>query len=709
MKRKFLFILVITAIPFVLGFFLLSSKLKNELVSLYKNNQSVVIKDRNEENIFMKTNSAGYYAEYSNEIPTQFKKLILQKEDQYFYYHLGVNPISNARAVYNLATGNSNLASSTVTQQLVKVLLGNETERNFKNKFVETIYAISLEIYLPKEEILKMYANSIYFGNNVQGINTASRLYFDLQPELLSKQQILKLISGLSSPSNDNPFAANNTESAKALATKLNISNTEEVLPLLGGVRGGIEPIPKNEISKRKSNFGNYLKDASYFELNSLGIDCDNNCNLTVDQNLGKNLREILKRNLLAMNKENVTNGAIVAIKLPENELLSVIGSPDPEIASYGYQINMAARPRPIGSTVKPFIYLNGFENGLRPYTLVDDKEYKYTIGTGFAFYPKNYDYEYRGQVNLHYALTNSLNVPTVKVLEYAGLDNFYNFLLEDLEFNPVQDIENYQLGIALGELETSLMTLSYYFTIFPNEGILQPLNIYKDKNDFDYSTGTNFSQNKKIADEKYIQLINKVLSDRETGIEQFGMKSNLNLYQDNYAVKTGTSREFHDSWTIGYTPDFLVGVWVGNSDNTPMKNISGQSGAGRIWHEAMNLLINSEYNKKTPLDFDLVKEFYESENIEYGLFEDDYEENKYLLQDDSLILNPHDQDTFLLEKNTQIPLRAKEDVWWYINNNFFNEGKEIIFDLESSGVYEIKALGENGKEEIVKIFVEGE
>jgi len=734
MKRKSLFILIAIAIPLILSGFLLSFELKNKLLFFYRNNQSVIIKDRNNENIFVKPNPAGYFVEYSDEIPARFKKLILQKEDKYFYYHLGVNPVSNARAVYNLATGNDNLASSTVTQQLVKILLGNETERNFKNKITETIYAISLEIYLPKEEILKMYANSIYFGNSVQGINTASRLYFDLQPELLSEQQTLKLISGLSSPSNNNPFTANNTESAKALVARLEIPDLK------------IEPIPKNEISERRKNFSNHLRGDSYFELNSLGIDCDNNCNLTIDQDLSKNLREILRLNLLSMNEENASNGAIIVIKLPENELLSVIGSPDPEITSYGYQINMATRSRSIGSTVKPFIYLKGFENELRPYTLVDDKEYKYETGLGFAFYPKNYDYEYRGQVNLHYALTNSLNVPTVKVLEYVGLDNFYNFLLEDLEFHPTQELENYQLGIALGELETDLTTLSYYFTIFSNRGTLRPLNVYKDsafslssrrslsaedsdeqtrdslessaerlqrgeknKSGFNYSSGTNFSQNKKIADEKYIQLINKVLSDRETGIEQFGMKSNLNLFQDNYAVKTGTSREFHDSWTIGYTPDFLVGVWVGNSDNTPMDGISGQSGAGRIWNEAMNLLINSEYNKKTPFEFDLIKEFYKNGTIEYGLFEDNYEENKNLFQDDSLILNPHNQDTFLLEENTQILLRAKESVWWYVNDNFFGEGKEVVFDIENYGTYEIRALGENGKEEIVEIFVEGE
>ncbi|MCK5122541.1 MAG: transglycosylase domain-containing protein [Candidatus Pacebacteria bacterium] len=688
-KRRILLISIILFIPFATRFFLFSFQLKNSLLLVYENNQSIEIRDRNNQIIFTKPNPAGYYTEYSNEVPEKFKELLLKKEDQYFYYHFGINPVSSLRALYKYTIKErGNIASSTITQQLAKILLGNETERNLKNKLTEAIYAVSLETHLSKEEILEMYLNSIYFGNSVQGLNQASRLYFDSQPDLLSDEQTIQLLATISAPSNTNPFT---------ISQKLSFQLEAQLL----------------------EKFNNYLKNETYFELRSLNIDCENNCNLTIDQELTENLREILKRNLLSLSKKDVSNGAIVVIKLPENELLSIIGSPDSTISSYGYQINMAKETRPIGSTVKPFIYLKGFENDLRPYTLVEDKEYKYTIESGFAFYPKNYDYEYRGEVNLHYALTNSLNVPTVKVLEYAGIDNFNKFLLDDLEFSPIQDIENYQLSIALGGLEMDLLALSYYFTIFPNEGNLLPLKIYNNEKDsessedsesesnFTYQTSTNFSQNKKIADQKYIQLINKVLSDRKTGIEQFGMKSNLNLLQDNYAVKTGTSREFCDSWTIGYTPDFLVGVWIGNSDNTPMNGISGQSGAGAIWNEAMNLLINSEYNKKTPFNFNLIQEFYKDNNIGYGLVDDDYEKNKNILENNNLILNPHNGDIFLLEEITQIPLRAREEVEWYVDGQFLGVGKEIIFDVESFGDYEIRAVGENGEEEKIIVSID--
>ena len=715
-KRKILFILIILFLPLLLGFFLFSFHLKNNLLSVYENNQSVEIKGRNNQIIFTKPNPAGYYTEYSNEIPKEFKKLLLEKEDKYFYYHFGINPVSSLRALYKYAIKeqNSKIASSTITQQLVKILLRNETERTLKNKFIEAIYTVSLETHLNKEEILQMYLNSVYFGNSVQGLSQASRLYFDSQPNLLSDKQIIQLLATLSAPSNNNPLTATNKKSSELLIKNLNLS--DEILK-------EITPFKTNEIKAKQEKFNNYLKDESYFELQSLNVDCQSQCSLTIDKKLTKNLREILKRNLLSLSEKNVSNGAIIVIKLPENELLSIVGSPDSTISSSGYQINMAKKTRPIGSTIKPLIYLKGFENDLRPYTLVEDKEYKYTIGSGFAFYPKNYDYEYRGEVNLHYALTNSLNVPTVKVLEYAGIDNFNKFLLDDLEFFPIQDIENYQLSIALGGLEMDLLALSYYFTIFPNEGELLPLKVYDNEkdsessedsesdseSDFTYQTSTNFLQNKKIADQKYIQLINKVLFDRKTGIEQFGMKSNLNLLQDNYSVKTGTSREFCDSWTIGYTPDFLVGVWIGNSDNTPMNGISGQSGAGEIWNEAMNLLINSEYNKKTPFKFNLIQEFYEDENIEYGLVDDNYEESKNLLENNNLILNPHNGDIFLLEEITQIPLRAREEVEWYVDDRFLGAGKEIVFDVESFGDYAIRAVGEDGEEERVVVFVEVE
>ena len=632
----------------------------------YAGLESIIVRDRNGKEIFIDTNDRGFYARYIPTTPKNVYAAFMRNEDRFFYYHTGVNPFSVIRSVIS---GNAGKGSSTITQQLVKVLLGQEQSRTLKNKLHELVYVLALELHTPKSEILTMYINAAYFGNRAQGIQEASRHYFGKDPADLTDTELSELIKTLRSP----------------------------------GVY-----IPKFAMQDPPER-----QDASAFELKDLDISCVASCALAIDANLSNAVRSVLQRNILSPQLKGAQNGAVVVIKIPENEILALIGSPDPSQNSDGYKINMARRPRQIGSTVKPLIYGRAFEKGLRPYTLVDDREYRYSIGTGFALYPKNYDYQYRGEVSLHYALANSLNVPTVKTLEYIGTSDFYEFLTDFLGFKPLQDLTDYELGIALGGLDMDLLTLAHYFTIFGNKGVLNPLMLKYDADAFvpPMETGDTPSDEapKKVLPEPYIELVNKILTDRITGVEQFGIKSTLNLPYDNYGVKTGTSREFHDSWTIGYTPDFLVAVWVGNADDTPMDQVSGSIGAGRIWHDVMELLYASSYNKKTPFSFTHIKEFPDTAGIEYGLEGDDYERMKNTLQafDSALILSPHDHDVILLQ-GAQIPLRAKEPVRWYINGNAFSEDieNEITFHPTMAGVYAVKAITSSAKEEAITIEV---
>lgn len=664
-------IFLIILISFSIFISIKMAKAKDLLVNNYRNNQSQIIKDRNDIVIKIKENNRGDYAEHINYLPKKFTKALINKEDKTFYFHSGINFKSTIRASINYFILHKKTASSTITQQLAKILLSYENDRNFKNKIKELFYTFSLENYLSKTEILQMYENSIYFGNKIEGIKLASKYYFNSTPELLSTEQINALLITMPNPWNFNPFAKDNSK----------------------------------ETLKLKSNFKQYINNNNYFELqNILKSNSSEIIKTTIDSSLTDKIREVVKRNMDNLSAKKATNASVVILKYPENEILSIIGTIDPQDTKNGAQINMSTKSRPIGSTIKPFIYTKGFEKNLRPYTEVDDKEYKYLINDNFAFYPKNYDYQYRGLVNLHYSLSNSLNVPTVKVLEYSGINDFYNFLTKDLEFKPTQDISNYQLGIALGGLEMDLVTLSYYFSIFSNNGVLMPLKL--SQNIPITLDSTNFNQNKKIFDKKYIELTNKILSDRKTGVDQFGLVSDLNIEGINYALKTGTSREFHDSYTIGYTKDFLVAVWIGNSDNTAMDELSGQSGAGKIWHEVMNLLANSKYNKNNKFEFNNIKEYKNGNNIEYGLPNDKYEEYKNLLKDNSIILKPHNNDEFQLESSTQIPLSATKKVKWYINNIYQDTITKYIFKPTKTGKYNIKIIDENNKEESIDIFI---
>lgn len=666
---------------FLTSFLFVSFHLQKKLIILYEKNQSKIILDREGREIAILPNDKGNYARYLNKIPPRFKELLIKKEDRFFYFHFGFNPWSIFQSGLHKIGLSSRKASSTISQQLVKILLGKEKERNLKNKIIESFYALSLEIWQPKEKILKMYANSIYFGNQVQGIEEAARFYFGVSASNLTDSQILQILATISDPNGKNPLKDENKEVASFLAKKLKIKKD-------------LVFEKSNSIKERTKNYSR--QNESLFELSKFIDQNSKEVRLTVDEILTQKIREIVKRNLEFLREKKAENAAVIVIKLPENEILALVGSPDPNSFEDGYKINMLEKPRAVGSTIKPFIYLKAFEKGLRPYTLVEDREYKYTTGLGFPFYPKNFDWKYRGEINLHYALSNSLNVPTVKVLEYVGLEDFYKFLEKDLEFKSIQNLQNYQLGIALGALETSLMDLAKYFTIFANKGILRDLKIYPEK----------FQSEKLISEQKYIQLVNKILNDRKTGIEQFGLKSDLNLFQENYCVKTGTSRDFKDSWVVGFTPDFLVGVWVGNADNSKTDALSGQLGAGKIWADTMELLLNSKYNKRTPLDFHQIEEFEDEKGIEYGLKGDDFQKikNTLMQKDNSLILSPHDGDVYLLEEDTRIVLKAKEKVFWFVNGKFLNYSKEEIL-IPKEGLNEIETENEKGIKEKISIF----
>lgn len=675
----------------LIGFFIifmLFYAAEQQIIENYKKLESVAIKDRNGIVITLLPNEKGAYGRYKESFPPRIKELLIKKEDRFFYFHPGINPLSTARATFQYMVGHKIGGASTITQQLVKNSLGHEQNRSVINKFVEIFYAFALELFTSKEEILTMYANTVYMGNQTQGLSEASKLYFGKELKTLDDTKLSMLLATLSSPSRQNPWRSENAKVSSNLALRVGIT----FLPSLAQVK------EEHDYSPPKN-----------FELSSMGKTCANTCKTTIDMNLTEHLRGILKKYVLKGWDRGARNGAIIVIKLPENELLAIVGTPDDTGQEDGQQINMAIEPRPIGSTSKPFIYLEGFEKGLRPYTLVDDREYKFPTANGFPLYPKNYDGTYRGWITLHTALSNSLNVPTVKTLQYVGLSNFYDFLENKLNFKPLQDLDSYQYGIALGGLEMDALTLAHYLTLFPGNGVLKPLRLFLEKPGGEQVISTPMSYlvpEKKIADPGPTQLVSKILNDRITGVNQFGLVSNLNLFQNNYAVKTGTSRDYHDSWTVGYTPDFLVVAWLGNVENTPLKQLTGQSGAGAIWNDVMEFLLNSEYNKETPLAFDQTEDIFINGSIDFGLPGDIVSEHQNLLKDNNLISSPQQGDTFLLETQTKIPLISQQDVSWYANNKLIGQGNKISFSPLLGGDYTIKAINQSDVVESVLIHI---
>jgi membrane peptidoglycan carboxypeptidase len=653
----------------------------------YQSLLSVTLYDRNGVALRIKENTKGHYVIATKILPADFKNYLIQKEDQYFYYHPGINPFSTARAVYTYLTKGNAGGASTITQQLAKNLLGTELDRTLANKFREAVYAGSLEFFYTKEEILTMYTNTVYLGNQVQGFETASHAYFGKSLTDTTHNEQLALLATLSYPNARNPWKDTDFTFAESLHQRLT---------------------PEETFRNPQTTDTYSFQNDAYFELRTAGVQCTNTCYTTIDAAMTEKIRNLLERHIAANRERGVRNGAIVVLDPARSEIIALIGSKNPASQTEGNQINMALAPRPIGSTIKPLLYLKGFMDGLRPYSLVVDREYKYSIATGFPLYPKNYDGQYHGEVTLHEALSNSLNVPTVKTLEYIGLSNFYSFLSDTLHFRPLQSYDHYQYGIALGGLEMDLLTLTHYFTLFPRQGTIEPLQVVQgNPENFSLPPQSTITKETVVSDKKFTQLVHAIISDRLQGVNQFGLTSNLNIEAEGYGVKTGTSRDFHDSWVVGYTGDFVVGVWIGNTENEPLTQITGATGAGAIWHDTMNLLLESPYHKGTIVPHNALTQFPIKNSLEWGLPEDSIADHQTLLLEDILIESPHERDSYEFFSGITIPLTAATTVRWSINGTELGIGKELEFQPEAAGTYEISAVDTTtNRREIVIITV---
>ncbi len=663
----------------------------SQLAENYAAAESNTIAARDGSVLFLRPNPQGYYVQYANRIPEHLKNLLIAKEDKTFYWHAGINPVAVARGLAARIGIGGRRGSSTITQQLAKILMGNTNNRTIGNKLAESAAAIALELSQTKDQIIGEYANSIFFGNRLQGITAASRAYFGVAPDKLNEAQILQLLAAISDPNGTNPAKDANIAQAEILAKMLGVNVKESFTPSAAA---------KENLAAYFTQNATVFELAGYLELSQ----CLGSQVTWLDQTINEKIRRVVAANLEELGTKKAKNAAAVVIGFPQNQVLSLIGSPDPSSDRDGYRINMLNVPRQIGSTIKPFIYLKAFQKGMRPYTLIDDREYKYAAGLGHSIYPENYDRVYHGVMTAHYALANSINVAAVLTLNFTGNRDFGDFVQNELEIPVAQNYENYQMGVALGAMETDIINLARAFTIFPNNGKLRDLELFSDP-----LCNESFSPQKDFmaANPPYIQMINKILSDRKIAQDQFSTASDLNLPANNYALKTGTSHDYTDSWVIGYTPDFLVAVWVGNADASAMEGLSGQLGAGKIWNDIMEIMLASDYNKKTPLDFSGIAAYSDGTNIQYGLADDNYEmaRNILLAADTALIQKPHAGDTYQLENFTRIILRSARPAIWHANGRNLGEGTEIIWVPSAPGSYIISA-SDGSKSESVEVHI---
>lgn len=528
------------------------------------------------------------------DIAPDLRNATIATEDRNFYLNVGVDPIAVVRAVYyNVTEGSIVSGGSTITQQLVRNVLLSETERTERTvlrKVKEAVLAIEVSREYSKNDILEIYLNQIYYGNLAYGIEAASRTYFGKGANQLTLAEAALLAGLPQSPAVYDPYT--NPEGAKARQeVVLGLMIEARYITLEEAKAAEAEPVIENlgepSFEFAAPHFVTLVRaelEATYPPevIYQAGLRIET----TLDKRLQTIAEEIVAAHVNSLAARDVTNGALVAVDAQTGEVLAMVGSKDFRDEAIAGQVNMAVAPRQPGSAIKPLVYLAAFERGWTPSTLIMDVPVEYPDGAGGVYQPQNYDQKYHGPTTVRIALANSYNIPVVKGLEFVGIEALKEMAAR-LGITTLTR-NDYGLALALGSGEVPLLEMTGAYQAMANGGVLlKPHTILKvqDNQGRDITPPRSDPQQVLRADHAY--LMTHILADNQARSRAFGPNSALRLSRP-AAAKTGTTNDFRDNLTLGYTPDIVTGVWVGNADYTPMQGTTGLSGAGPIWHEFM-------------------------------------------------------------------------------------------------------------------------
>jgi len=528
----------------------------------------------------------------------------LAAEDKQFFFHRGVNSLAVLRALLqNLRHGEVVSGASTITQQLVRNLVPGP--RTVWTKLREAWLALRLERTVSKREILTQYINRISYGNQAFGIEAASRLYFDKPSSLLSLAEAAFLAAIPRSPALLNPYRAFHSVKKRQI----------DILAKMEGwgfMRGAEREMAETEdlllrpASERfrAPHFCDWiLGQVPPADRKSLSV-----IRTTLDYELQRKIETLLRNGLSAMRDRGISNGAAVVLDNGTGEVLSLVGSRDFFDEIHDGQVNGALALRQPGSTLKAFTYGLALENGLTAASLIDDSPAQVNRVEG-NYRPQNSDRRYHGLISLRAALACSYNIPAVAVLQAIGPDLLYR-RLHSLGFDSLkQDPGFYGLGLTLGNGEVSLLELTRAYSSFARQGLyMREKSIHrllgKDGQEMQAPVR---ERAERVFSPQVAFIITHILSDPDARRPSFGYHNPLVL-PFAVAAKTGTSKDFRDNWTVGYSRKFSVGVWVGNFEGEPMHNVSGISGCGPLFKDIMLLLQEKETGMEFPEPAGLIR-----------------------------------------------------------------------------------------------------
>ena len=550
------------------------------------------------------------------EIPQQVKDATLVIEDDNFYHHFGLDWKGILRAAWaNFRGQKIAQGGSTITQQFIKNAILTP-ERTFTRKIKEAILAIEMEIKYSKDEIFDFYLNQVPYGSNAYGIEAAAQTFFNKNAKDLTIAESAFLAALPQAPSYYSPYGSHFDElkaRQEYILERMNKFGYITEQELIQAKEEELEPTPVADRFKAPhfvmyvreylgEKYGNeWMKKAGLKVYTTLDWDLQQTAEETITEGVKRNIKNF-----------NAHNAALVSIDPKTGQILAMVGSkdywaePSPggcipggsipgKTCLFEPYVNVTIRNRQPGSSFKPFAYATAFQKGFTPDAMIFDLETEFAVKGAEGYKPRNYDGRFRGPVSFRQALAQSLNIPSVKVLYLAGVSETIN-LAQDMGIKTLKDRSRFGLSLVLGGGEVKLLEISAAFSVFAAEGVKHPLvSILRIEDNNGEVLEEYKYKSKKVLDPQITRLVSDLLSDEATRAPMFGSKSKLYLGERPVAAKTGTTQEYRDGWTIGYTPSLVTGVWAGNNDNTSMREGAGIYVAAPIWNEFMK----KAYNKK--------------------------------------------------------------------------------------------------------------
>jgi 1A family penicillin-binding protein len=565
--------------------------------------QTTKIYDRNGKLLFNVYSDQNRTVVPLSEIPDNLKKATIAIEDKDFYKHRGFDVYGIIRAARETIFGGSLQGGSTITQQLVKSAFLTP-ERTIPRKIKELYLAFRVEMAYSKDQILEMYLNQVPYGGTAWGVSAAAEQYFGKSLKDLTLEESALLAGLPQAPTFYSPFGQN-PERAKERQKQVLDRMVEEkyITKEEADTAFGKQIQIKSAATDIKApHFVMYVREylaQKYGE--AVAAQGGLKVTTTLDLDVQESAQDHVTDNIEKLSALRVGNGAALVTKPGTGEILAMVGSKDFFDLENDGNVNVTVASRQPGSSIKPINYATALVRRLiTPATVIMDVPTTFQGGP-VPYRPVNYDGRFHGPVQVRYALGNSYNIPAVKVLALNGVSEMIR-MAREMGITTFEDESRYGLSLTLGGGEVRMTEMATAFGVFANEGVridLTPILKIEDSkgrviDEFKQKAG------KRVLSPEVSFLISSILSDNSARTSAFGPNSLLNIKGKTVAVKTGTTDDKRDNWTIGYTPSFLVVTWVGNNDNTPMNPAlaSGVTGAAPIWNAIITDLLEDKVNE---------------------------------------------------------------------------------------------------------------